>query len=901
MRDKDFLKQLGKVSINTDMMDIIPGGVVGVSALGKNLLFCSDGLFALLGYQREEFMSKICGNWYYILVHPEDQQWVKQEVFSQLQNDGKIAMEFRILKKSGETLWVNLYAGFVRDPKWGLYIQGIVFDNTPSHFHAADAQATRERMDTLMTTVPGGVAELILDQDLHVSIASEGYYRMTGYTKEEFEREPICNRSACLLLPEDREAVEAAIHLLIETNESTCVEYRIRRKDGTIAWNAAYCSGVVNQNGVFTTQGVFIDTTSAKNTEHRLNSLTNSIPGGVAQIKLEFTGELKVEYASKGFFTLTGYAVADFMEGRHHSDYRKLIVPEDQEVVFEKVRRVMEHSMEGCIIEHRIRHQDGTIHWVRMSCSRVNPSITDSVGLECIFTDITKSKHIQRLMALNEERYRIISEQCQDIILDWDMENHTLFLSLACQKKLGVNFPQQDVRKFISHSDFVHDKDKPRLCQLEEAIRNGRRHIEMEFRLKNYMTSEYIWYRMTATVIFDEEDQPVRMVGLLSDINEYIKENANWKEKARRDLLTGLLNKITLQETIEEILHKSTLEQKHVVFLIDIDNFKGINDQLGHAMGDIVLTEISSRILEAFPDADLVGRIGGDEFAVFMENVSSYEEVRQKADILCTIFRHTFHQRGKTYQISGSIGAAIYPEDGQSFKELYRHADDAMYYSKKHGKNCVSFRSGWTTTEESFACSCHQKEIECKEYQDIDFSALIFEVLYEAHSFTAAIDMVLELIAQYYKIASILIGELNPINNQLTKTFEYTLPEIPFVPNLLSWLQYSDLRREFESCQKEKGVFYCDDVSTLPDGLRTLFTKNHVETALVLPIMLNGEILGCISFLETRKDYLWTEEKMRIITYLAKIISTFLTRRNRTFAPDQSDSENDIGSVKAIC
>ena len=127
------------------------------------------------------------------------------------------------------------------------------------------------------------------------------------------------------------------------------------------------------------------------------------------------------------------------------------------------------------------------------------------------------------------------------------------------------------------------------------------------------------------------------------------------------------------------------------LFVIDVDNFKGVNDNLGHLAGDYVLAGISSMISKVFDENSIVGRIGGDEFIVFLKNVDSEELLNKKAEELIKGFRSSFKGESSEYKVSGSVGIAKYPENGKSFKELFINADKAVYLAKSKGKDnyCV--------------------------------------------------------------------------------------------------------------------------------------------------------------------------------------------------------------------
>ncbi|MDE5755359.1 MAG: sensor domain-containing diguanylate cyclase [Oscillospiraceae bacterium] len=162
--------------------------------------------------------------------------------------------------------------------------------------------------------------------------------------------------------------------------------------------------------------------------------------------------------------------------------------------------------------------------------------------------------------------------------------------------------------------------------------------------------------------------------------------------KAHIDQLTGIFNKRSFEEYTQTRLECSSPAERHALIIIDIDNFKGVNDTLGHSYGDAVLARVGGMMKEVFPEGDYLGRIGGDEFAVFMntgnDNKPEYENyLASKCEALCESFRNHYTGADGNYKISASIGAVISPQYGKDFKELYTKADKALYFSKQSGKD----------------------------------------------------------------------------------------------------------------------------------------------------------------------------------------------------------------------
>lgn len=172
-------------------------------------------------------------------------------------------------------------------------------------------------------------------------------------------------------------------------------------------------------------------------------------------------------------------------------------------------------------------------------------------------------------------------------------------------------------------------------------------------------------------------------------ISYRVKDMKNSKvleNKADTDLLTGLNNKLSTERKVQECLEAEPHVQ-HLMFLFDIDNFKKINDTMGHAFGDQVLKSLGEQLSMEFRKTDILGRIGGDEFAILLKDIKDDEIILKEGDKILQFFRQFKVGDYVKYSATASIGAAIYPRDGKDFQELYKSADNALYEAKKQGKN----------------------------------------------------------------------------------------------------------------------------------------------------------------------------------------------------------------------
>ncbi len=178
----------------------------------------------------------------------------------------------------------------------------------------------------------------------------------------------------------------------------------------------------------------------------------------------------------------------------------------------------------------------------------------------------------------------------------------------------------------------------------------------------------------------------------------FTKESMELQNKAETDLLTELLNKISTENKIKEYLNGDGHDKTSMMCVLDIDNFKKINDTMGHAFGDEVLATLGKRIRTEFRVTDIIGRTGGDEFIIFLKDLKDDSVIERESGRVAGFFKDFTVGTYTKYSPTASIGAAIYPRDGSDYESLYKAADTALYKAKKRGKNQLAFFS--ETTEE---------------------------------------------------------------------------------------------------------------------------------------------------------------------------------------------------------
>jgi len=303
-----------------------------------------------------------------------------------------------------------------------------------------------------------------------------------------------------------------------------------------------------------------------------------------------------------------------------------------------------------------------------------------------ILTDITDRKEMEKRLQLSQS---IIDHTHEGIIVT-DKDNLIIQTNIAYQKSTG--YSERELKG--KNPNFLQsDKQSDAFYQeMWSTLRStGHWSGELWDKRKDGVITPH---RLSISAIYDSNQRLNYYVGIMHDISEAKKLEEKLEQLAYYDALTKLPNRVHLKERLEQNIAACKRNNRHLaVLLLDLDNFKMINDSLGHSAGDEVLIETANRLSHQLRDSDTVSRLGGDEFVIILNEIRSEDCAITTSQKIIQTLKHTYRLQDKPIQIATSIGIAIYPNDGTDFETLLKHADLAMYSAKESGKSNFKFFS----------------------------------------------------------------------------------------------------------------------------------------------------------------------------------------------------------------
>ena len=593
----------------------------------------------------------------------------------------------------GHPLTATEFAGRYFTEEQVVALSGTTPQNTPELVHSLTYSALTPAQplstEEVLNHAHAGIFQVAMDADFSFITCNEGYRRMLGYTAKEME-EKFGNHALGIVHPDDMKFVDEEVRRQLGEGDTLTSEFRVVRSDGTPIWVFGTGNVVKSPHGMASLIVIIVENSRIKNAQLEQQSIASrnecilkNIPAGIKCVR--FDEDFTLEYISPAFLSLMGYDEADIAT-TFDNKYINLVYEEDRPCAISDLLEQLKAS-DIVTLRYRSPCKDGRLIWVE-TVTRVCPP--DETGVRLCYssvinvTDTITEEQKSRPLSI-ADRYQLASAQWGDVLFEYNFTTDSISYSDNYIKFFG-HAPKKDL---LAEWENVHPDDRQLLYQALQTVHQGRKPDILEVRALS-PAQKYFWI----SVSFSEPEfiggNPVSVLGRISDIDAKRKEQEKLLLQSRLDSATGLLNKGTIEQEIRARLTQNKLP--HTMCVLDIDDFKGINDRHGHMFGDRVIALTAKRLKNLLGKDSLIGRSGGDEFVIYipLEGALSNPDIlgQQLVQTLCQPIEA---DNGESILVTSSIGISLFPRDGTDFYNLFRQADSALYLSKAQGQGgyCV--------------------------------------------------------------------------------------------------------------------------------------------------------------------------------------------------------------------
>lgn len=554
-------------------------------------------------------------------------------------------------------------------------------------------KAMSERFELIVKNLPVGIAIYELRDALYPVFVSDKTCEMFGFTRDEYDVR-IANGEPVNFMPDYHDLPEE-MHAKPVAGQTINIDHiRARRKDGSWFDLQVSIHNVSQPGRPLMPYVTFVDITDRMANESRLAAqerdlaaITSGVPGGIFKYSAD---DDQFSFVSDNMLVMLGYTHEEFKQ-KFDNSFTNMVYVEDRERTIQKIWDDIAITGEEDTCEYRIEMKSGALKWVH----DVGRLMVDEDGLRwftVVIVDIDERKELEMSLAASNKYINDMIDAIPGGIVVFSINQGKItrsYLNKGAKLILGYgenDVPSQNYEELMRR---VNPDDRPALdASIDAAI-----HDETSFSYDMSLIfdgGDMRWINLTANPVKGANPGTLTYYGVYTDVTT--RRNAedhalSEAEVAKIDGVTGVKNRIVTEKAIRSKLEDVT-NQKCALFITDLDDMKSINDMYGHIQGDKALRMLAETFENTFRSADIVGRIGGDEFMIFLSNVRGEESLHPVLDSLLKKLRQ---RHIGDLPIQCSIGCALGVAGSSTFEELYEKADLALYHVKRNGKGDYVF------------------------------------------------------------------------------------------------------------------------------------------------------------------------------------------------------------------
>ena len=652
------------------MIDNLPGIAYRCEAAAPwQMSYISEGVEELTGWTVAEMISG--SRTWADVMHPDDIAAVEQDVLSAMAEQRQFSVTYRIVQKSGAIRWVHERGKATRDEYGQTFLEGFVGDVTDQKLmeaslrHSeAEAQRNAERLRAALE----GTMDCVFSVDRKWRITD-----LNARAKQDFGKEgSLVGRNILSVFPSSGGSLLAeCCRRVMNTGVAETLEACFQPEK---IWYETHVTPTDEGITIF-----YRDVSGRKEVEEQLKAsrtrvqeILNSVP----QVIWSATPEGLVDYISNQWQEFSWDQEGD------PGDWLRSVHPDDQQLAFDRWRTSVKTG-QPYEVEFRIRGQSGTYAWIMARARPVRDGAGQIVRWYGTCTDVNERVRAQAALRDSEAINRSIIDATPDCISMLDMDGNVLFTNDAALRALGLTNAESLLHKpwGLAFYPGVRGAAKHALA----SARDGR--IGHFTALQAGSGEKSKWWDVVVAPVTDDAGTPTKLVVISRDITHQktAEERVRWT--ANHDVLTQLPNRAFFQQTLDQKLRDAELgNAKFGILLLDLDNFKQVNDTLGHDAGDALLCCFADQLRAAARADDFIARLGGDEFAIILNGVCDRFGIESAVQAILSRLKEPCVYGNKLIDCQASIGASLYPEHGTNRTELLKNADIALYVAKSSGR-----------------------------------------------------------------------------------------------------------------------------------------------------------------------------------------------------------------------
>ncbi len=639
------------------------------------------------------------------LVHPEDVGRTQSAMDRHLAGETyRYECEVRLRHREGRWVWVldrGRVLSWTHDgkPEW---VFGTLIDVTDRKMREQALHNSEQLLNRTGAVAGVGGWEI----DLLTGVISWSLQTCRIHGVEEGYR-PQFAEAINYYAPESRPLIQAAVERAMQHGEGWDLELPFIQADGNRIWVRAVGSAEFEDGKPVRLLGAFQDITERVGQRHALEEAHQRLEEAHQRVSLATdSGRIGIWDYDVAEATLRWdawmyrlYDEAASSTSEPYELWTRHLHPEDRAEVEQCVSDALEGRTEYDT-EFRIVWRDGTVRYIRAAGKVTRDATGKALRMTGVNWDVTRLRELSAELEEQHELLRVTFQSIGDGVITTDPAGAVRWMNPVAERITGwclaeaAGRPLESVFRLVGEQSGAVAPNPVAACLKEGRVVGLAHHAVLVSRDgREYGLED------SAAPIRTERGAVLGAVLVFRDVTEQRRLAGEMTRRATQDALTGLINRGEFEARLQRALHKSHEDQRqHGLLFLDLDQFKLVNDSCGHAVGDLLLQQVSKLLVEAVRGSDSVARLGGDEFAILLENCPA-EHAERIANKLCeTIDRYRLVHDGRSFRIGASVGLVGVDSRWASTSAVMQVADASCYAAKEAGRNRVHV---WHETDSS--------------------------------------------------------------------------------------------------------------------------------------------------------------------------------------------------------